>query len=51
MIPGYVPIYPKNCNPGNQYAAMNAEELTQKIWNDLKSYGVFVLTLQRLQTL
>ena len=33
-VPGYVPIYPKSCKPEDQIAAMNAEELTEKIWND-----------------
>lgn len=34
-VPGYVPIYPETCKPEDQIAAMNAEELTQKIWDDL----------------
>ena len=44
-VPGYVPIYPKSCRPEDQIAAMNAEELTQKIWNDLYvcgDYSTFV---------
>lgn len=44
-VPGYVPIYPKSCNPNDQIAAMNAEELTEKIWNDLyvhREYSGFV---------
>ncbi|MBO4918817.1 MAG: glycoside hydrolase family 1 protein, partial [Erysipelotrichaceae bacterium] len=35
LVPGYVPIYPKSCKPEDQIAAMNAEELTEKIWDDL----------------
>ena len=44
-VPGYVPIYPKSCRPADQIAAMNAEELTEKIWNDLyvhREYSSFV---------
>ncbi|MDY5166657.1 glycoside hydrolase family 1 protein [Dielma fastidiosa] len=44
-VPGYVPIYPKSCKPADQIAAMNAEELTEKIWNDLyvhREYSNFV---------
>lgn len=44
-VPGYVPIYPETCNPLDQIAAMNAEELTEKIWNDLyvhREYNGFV---------
>ncbi|MBR4609489.1 MAG: glycoside hydrolase family 1 protein, partial [Erysipelotrichaceae bacterium] len=37
-VPGYVPIYPKSCKPEDQIAAMNAEELTQKVWDDLYAY-------------
>ena len=37
-VPGYVPIYPKSCKPEDQIAAMNAEELTEKIWNDTYAY-------------
>ncbi len=40
-VPGYVPIYPESCKPEDQIAAMNAEELTQKIWNDLYAYGEY----------
>ncbi len=40
-VPGYVPIYPKTCNPADQIAAMNAEELTEKIWNDTYVYGEY----------
>lgn len=40
-VPGYVPIYPYSCNPDDQIAAMNAEELTEKIWNDLYAYGEY----------
>lgn len=40
-IPGYVPIYPYSCRPEDQIAAMNAEELTQKIWNDLYVFGEY----------
>ena len=44
-VPGYVPIYPESCKPQDQIAAMNAEELTEKIWNDLyafREYSGFV---------
>ena len=44
-VPGYVPIYPKSCKPEDQIAAMNAEELTEKIWNDTyayRNYSLFV---------
>lgn len=44
-VPGYVPIYPESCRPEDQIAAMNAEELTEKIWNDLyafREYSGFV---------
>lgn len=40
-VPGYVPIYPKSCNPKDQIAAMNAEELTEKVWNDLNVFGEY----------
>lgn len=40
-VPGYVPIYPKSCKPADQIAAMNAEEQTEKIWNDLYVYGEY----------
>lgn len=40
-VPGYVPIYPYSCNPEDQIAAMNAEELTQKMWNDLYVHGEY----------
>lgn len=40
-VPGYVPIYPQSANPLDQIAAMNAEELTEKIWNDLYVYGEY----------
>lgn len=38
-VPGYVPIYPMSCDPKDQIAAMNAEELTQKIWDDTYVFG------------
>lgn len=44
-VPGYVPIYPATGKPEDQIAAMNAEELTQKIWDDLycyREYSTFV---------
>lgn len=44
-VPGYVPIYPASSKPEDQIAAMNAEELTQKIWDDLyvfREYSSFV---------
>ena len=40
-VPGYVPIYPFSCDPLDQIAAMNAEELTEKLWNDLYYYGEY----------
>lgn len=40
-VPGYVPIYPESCKPEDQIAAMNAEELTEKVWNDLYAYGEY----------
>ncbi|MDO3410956.1 glycoside hydrolase family 1 protein [Saccharibacillus sp. CPCC 101409] len=44
-VPGYVPIYPASANPDDQIAAMNAEELTEKVWNDLyvhRKYNGFI---------
>lgn len=44
-VPGYVPIYPYSCDPKDQIAAMNAEELTQKVWNDVyvfREYSTFI---------
>ncbi|MCF0105319.1 MAG: glycoside hydrolase family 1 protein [Holdemanella sp.] len=44
-VPGYVPIYPASARPEDQIGAMNAEELTQKIWDDLyvyREYSTFV---------
>jgi len=44
-VPGYVPIYPESCKPEDQIAAMNAEELTEKVWNDLyahREYNGFI---------
>lgn len=38
-VPGYVPLYPKTCKPEDQIAAMNAEEFTEKIWNDVYFLG------------
>ena len=40
-VPGYVPIYPKSCKPEDQIAAMNAEEFTEKIWDDTYAYGEY----------
>lgn len=40
-VPGYVPIYPESCKPADQIAAMNAEELTEKVWNDLYVHGEY----------
>lgn len=45
-VPGYVPIYPYSCNPKDQIAAMNAEELTQKIWNDTYAFGEYSTFVQ-----
>lgn len=44
-VPGYVPIYPSSANPEDQIAAMNAEELTEKVWNDFyahRKYNGFI---------
>ena len=38
-VPGMVPIYPETCKPMDQIGAMNAEEFTEKIWNDTYVYG------------
>lgn len=49
-VPGYVPIYPETCNPDDQIAAMNAEELTEKVWNDLyahRKYNGFIQSYWR----
>jgi 6-phospho-beta-glucosidase len=40
-VPGYVPIYPKSARPEDQIAAMNAEELTEKIWMDTYVFGEY----------
>ena len=40
-VPGMVPIYPESCRPLDQIAAMNAEEFTEKIWNDTYAYGTY----------
>lgn len=40
-VPGYVPIYPSSANPEDQIAAMNAEELTEKLWLDLYVHGKY----------
>lgn len=37
-VPGYVPIYPESEKPADQIAAMDAEELTEKVWNDLYAH-------------
>lgn len=44
-VPGYVPIYPYSCDPRDQIAAMNAEEMTEKMWCDLyahREYSPFI---------
>lgn len=41
-VPGYVPIYPASAKPEDQIGAMNAEELTQKIWDDLYDIGLAI---------
>lgn len=49
-VPGYVPIYPYSCHPEDQIAAMNAEELTEKVWNDLyahRKYNGFIQSYWR----
>lgn len=45
-VPGYVPIYPKTCKPEDQIAAMNAEELTEKVWNDTYAYRNYSTFIQ-----
>lgn len=40
-VPGMVPIYPYSCEPMDQIAAMNAEEFTEKIWNDTYAHGEY----------
>lgn len=40
-VPGYVPLYPYSSNPDDQIATLNAEELTQKVWNDTNFYGEY----------
>lgn len=40
-VPGMVPIYPETCKPMDQIGAMNAEEFTEKIWNDTYAYGCY----------
>lgn len=40
-VPGYVPLYPYSSNPNDQIATLNAEELTQKIWNDTNIHGEY----------
>ena len=52
-VPGYVPIYPYSCRPEDQIGAMNAEELTQKIWDDLyvfREYSSFVKKMILIRT-
>lgn len=49
-VPGYVPIYPYSSHPDDQIAAMNAEELTEKLWNDFyvhRKYNGFTLSYWR----
>lgn len=44
-VPGMVPIYPESCKPEDQIAAMNAEEFTEKLWNDFyyfRDYSPFL---------
>lgn len=40
-VPGLVPIYPFSSDPMDQIAAMNAEEFTEKIWNDTYAHGEY----------
>ena len=40
-VPGYVPFYPESCRPMDQIAAMDAEELTEKMWDDLYVFGEY----------
>ncbi|TDW25082.1 6-phospho-beta-glucosidase [Breznakia blatticola] len=40
-VPGMVPIYPETCKPMDQIGAMNAEEFTEKLWNDTNVYGKY----------
>jgi 6-phospho-beta-glucosidase len=46
-VPGYVPIYPDSANPDDQIAAQNAEELTEKIWNDFYAHRRYNGFIQR----
>ncbi|QWT17650.1 glycoside hydrolase family 1 protein [Collinsella sp. zg1085] len=45
-VPGMVPIYPASSHPMDQIAAMNAEEFTEKIWNDTYVFGRYSNFLQ-----
>lgn len=46
-VPGMVPIYPFSSEPMDQIAAMNAEEFTEKIWNDTDVYGEYSTFVKR----
>ncbi|MDD6710767.1 MAG: glycoside hydrolase family 1 protein [Sharpea porci] len=44
-VPGMVPIYSQTGNPMDQIARLNAEEFTEKIWNDFyahRKYSNFI---------
>lgn len=45
-VPGMVPIYPYSCDPMDQIAAMNAEEFTEKLWNDTYATGEYSTFIQ-----
>ncbi|MEQ3452920.1 glycoside hydrolase family 1 protein [Enterococcus cecorum] len=45
-VPGMVPIYSNTGNPMDQIARLNAEEFTEKIWNDFyvhQKYSNFII--------
>ena len=46
-VPGMVPIYPYSCDPMDQIAAMNAEEFTEKLWNDTYATGEYSTFIQK----
>lgn len=40
-VPGYVPLYPASPRPEDVLAALNADEVTQKMWLDLWVHGEY----------
>mgnify|MGYP000848517171 FL=1 len=46
-VPGIVPFYPETCRPEDQIAAQNAEEFTEKLWNDFYVYREYSPFLMR----